>query len=211
MTACKHFFLFFAMCEKTITFVSCNPDANTMPANTDDIFLLQKIKEDDETAFKYLFETYFASVYRLAFFYLKEEMVAEEIALDVFTAFWEKRSVVRIQVSLKAYLLTSARNRTMNYIRDNKPTLSLDHLLPVESAIEEYPLEMKELEYLIDEAVSSLPEKCREVFRKSRMENLTNKEIAGQMDISVKTVETQITKALKHIKAYLGDAYHYLW
>lgn len=182
-----------------------------MPTKTDDIFLLQKIREEDETAFKYLFDSYFAAVYRLAFFYIREDRVAEEIALDVFTAFWEKRHVVEIRISLKAYLMASARNRTLNYIRDNQPAFSLDNLLLVEAAVEEYPLEMKELERLIDEAVSSLPVKCREVFRKSRMENQTNKEIASQMNITVKTVETQITKALKHIKNYLGDSYSYLW
>lgn len=182
-----------------------------MPATSDDIFLLQRIKEEDQTAFKYLFETYFAAIYRLAFFYIREDRIAEEIALDVFTAFWEKRQHIQIKLSIKAYLLASARNRTMNFIRDHKPTLSLDNLLPLESAVEEYPLEMKELEHLIDEAVGSLPDKCREVFRKSRVENLTNKEIAARMNITVKTVETQITKALKHIKAYLGDSYHYLW
>lgn len=182
-----------------------------MPVKNDDIFLLQKIREADETAFKYLFESYFTAVYRLAFFYIREDRVAEEIALDVFTAFWEKRQAIEIKISLKAYLLASTRNRTLNYIRDNRPALSLDHLLPLEAAVEEYPLEMKELEHLIDEAVSSLPSKCREVFRKSRLENQTNKEIASQMNITVKTVETQITKALKHIKNYLGDAYSYLW
>ena len=74
------------------------------------------------------------------------------------------------------------------------------------SAIEEYPLEMKELEQLINEAIYALPDKCREVFLKSRMENRSNKEIATDMNITVKTVEAQITKALKHIKAHLGKA-----
>lgn len=182
-----------------------------MPVTSDDIFLFQRIREGDEIAFKYLFETYFAAVYRLVFFYIREDRIAEEIGLDVFTAFWEKRYTIQIKLSIKAYLLASARNRTLNYIRDHQPTLSLDNLLPLETAVEEYPLEMKELEQLIDEAVDSLPAKCREVFRQSRVDNLTHKEIAARMNITVKTVETQITKALKHIKAYLGDAYHYLW
>lgn len=179
--------------------------------NIDDIFLLRQIKEDDEAAFKYLFDTYFTAVYRLAFFYLKKDTIAEEIALDVFTALWEKRKMIEIKLSMKAYLLASARNRTLNYLRDHEQDLAIDNLSPFDSAIEEYPLEMKELEQLINEAICALPDKCREVFLKSRMDNQSNKEIAADMSITVKTVEAQITKALKHIKAHLGDAYQYLF
>ena len=72
-------------------------------------------------------------------------------------------------------------------------------------------LEEQELLNLIEEAICSLPEKCEAVFRKSRFENLSNKEIANEMGITVKTVEAQITKALKYIKEYLGDSYSFLW
>lgn len=179
--------------------------------NIDDIFLLRQIKEDDEAAFKYLFDTYFTAVYRLAFFYIKKDTISEEIALDVFTALWEKRKTIEIKLSMKAYLLASTRNRTLNYLRDHEQDLTMDKLSPFDSAIEEYPLEMKELEQLINEAICALPDKCREVFLKSRMDNQSNKEIATDMSITVKTVEAQITKALKHIKAHLGDAYLYLF
>ena len=67
------------------------------------------------------------------------------------------------------------------------------------------------MQRLIHEAIFSLPPKCRDVFNKSRMDNLSNKEIAEQMNISVKAVEGHISRALKQIRAYLGDAYHYLW
>lgn len=179
--------------------------------STDDIFLLRRIKEEDEIAFKYLFDTYFTAVYRIAYFYLKNEAVSEEIALDVFTILWEKRDTIEIKISIKSYLMTSARNRALNYLRDHEQELSTDTLSPFDSAFEEHPLEMKELEQLIDEAIYALPDKCREVFMKSRMENRSNKEIAADMDITVKTVEAQITKALKQIKAHLGEAYHYLF
>ena len=211
-----------------------------MMKNIDDIFLLQRIKEDDEAAFKYLFDTYFTAVYRLSFFYIKKEgrkqgkvskremdykllldtavfagdilmQNGEEIALDVFTALWEKRKTIEIKLSIKAYLLTSARNRTLNYLRDHEQELYTENISLFESAIEEYPLEMKELEQLINEAIYALPDKCREVFLKSRMENRSNKEIATDMNITVKTVEAQITKALKHIKTHLGKGYHYLF
>ena len=72
-------------------------------------------------------------------------------------------------------------------------------------------VEVNELNRIIEEAVLSLPEKCGEVFRKSREEHLSNQEIAKEMQISVKTVEAQITKALKMIRKYLGETYSYIW
>lgn len=182
-----------------------------MTNSTDDIFLLKRIREGDENAFKFLFDTYFTAVYRIAFFYLKLGTVSEEIALDVFTTLWEKRQTVEIRLSIKAYLMTSARNRALNYLRDHEQELSTGSLSPFDSAVEEYPLEMKELEQLIDEAIAALPDKCKAVFIKSRMENRSHKEIASDMNITTKTVEAQITKALKHIKAHLGSSYTYLF
>ena len=70
---------------------------------------------------------------------------------------------------------------------------------------------MEELNRLIQEAICALPDKCREVFLKSRHENMSNQEIATDMNISVKTVEAQITKALKRIKKFLGEGYAYLF
>ena len=72
-------------------------------------------------------------------------------------------------------------------------------------------LETEELYRLIHEAILALPEKCRRVFVLSRQESLTNQEIAQKLDISVKTVEGQITTALKKIRKFLGDQYSYLW
>jgi len=182
-----------------------------MKDNIDDIFLLQRIKDDDEPAFKYLFKMYFTPVYRFIFLYIKDSSAVEEIALDVFTTFWEKRKNIEIKLSLKAYLFQTARNRTLNYIRDNVnyETIGIDTITGLFE--EDHSLEVRELENLIEEAICSLPEKCQEVFRKSRIENLTNKEIAGELDITTKTVEAQITKALKTIRSYLGKKYSYLW
>lgn len=182
-----------------------------MEKHVNDIFLLRQIKENNEDAFKFLFETYFIPICRFVFLYIKDNSIAEEISLDVFTTFWEKRETIEIKISLKAYLFQSARNRTINYIRDNRRHMHTDNADFIELSEENNYLEVQELESLIEEAICSLPEKCQEVFRKSRMENLTNKEIAGQLAITTKTVEAQITKALKQIRKYLGKNYNYLW
>ena len=125
---------------------------------------------------------------------------------------WEGRADLTLKISFKAYLFQSARNRCLNALRDEKDTV------PIEGG-EEYgyalaadtSVEMEELNRLIEEAVCSLPNKCGQVYRKSREEGKTNQEIAGEMGISVKTVEAQITKALKHIKKFLGEEYTYLF
>jgi RNA polymerase sigma-70 factor (ECF subfamily) len=182
-----------------------------MEKHTDDIFLLRQIKEDNEVAFRFLFEMYFAPIYRFVSLYIKDKPVIEEISLDVFTVFWEKRKTIEIQLSLKAYLFQSARNRAINYIRDNRHLVSADGDNFIELSEENNSLEVKELENLIEEAICALPQKCQEVFRKSRIDNLTNKEIASQLDITTKTVEGQITKALKQIKKHLSKSYNYLF
>ena len=117
-----------------------------------------------------------------------------------------------IKLTLKAYLFQAARNKSFTYIRDKKIPVYLEEMEGME-IVQNYDseLELQELHHLIEEAVSLLPDKCREIFRKSREENLTNKEIAGQLHISEKTVEGQITIALKKIRIHLGDSYSYLW
>lgn len=179
---------------------------------TDDILLLKLIQSGDEHAFKYLFDTHFVSVCRFMNVYLDNTQEAEELSLDIFLYIWEHSETIELKLSLKAYLFRAARNKCLNCLRDRKITLSLDEVNEQKQAdIEPSSLEMDELSHLIEEAICSLPDRCQEVFRKSREENLTNQKIADDMQISVKTVEGQITKALKRIKEYLGEGYAYLF
>lgn len=177
----------------------------------DDILLLRLIQAGDEHAFKYLFDTYFVSLCRYMHLYLDDTQEIEEVALDIFLYIWEHRERINITLSLKAYLFQAARNRCLNCLRDRKQTLSIDEVGDISNEEVASTLEMEELNRLIEEAVCSLPDKCREVFRNSREQNLTNQEIADKMQISVKTVEGQITKALKHIKTFLDEQYTYLF
>ncbi len=177
----------------------------------DDIFILQQIKNGDKTAFRYLFECYFSSLCRFARLYVKDNGIAEEIALDVFTYIWENKQTLHIRITFKTYLFQAVKNRAYNHLRDNGRYIALDDFSALDKFEEDYQLEYRELERLIEDAICSLPSKNREIFEKSRVENLSNKEIATEMDISVKTVEAQITKALKHIRVYIGDSYSYFW
>lgn len=180
--------------------------------STDDILLFKLIQSGDEHAFKYLFDTYFASLCRYMNLYLDNTQEAEELALDIFLYIWEHSRDIEVKLSLKAYLFRAARNKCLNCLRDRRATLSLDEVGETSQTNTDFPsLEIEELTHLIQEAICSLPERCREVFRKSREESLTNQEIADDMQISIKTVEGQITKALKRIKEFLGEGYTYLF
>ena len=86
----------------------------------DDLFILRLIRAGDRLAFKHLFELYFAPLCRFVHLYIKKPEAAEDIVLDIFTGFWEKRETLQIQVTIKAYLFQSARNRALNYLRDNE-------------------------------------------------------------------------------------------
>lgn len=182
-----------------------------MEKHPDDLFILHLIRAGDELAFKHLFESYFAPLCRFIHLYIPQPKTAEDIVVEIFAKIWEKRETWQIRVSIKAYLFQSARNRALNYLRDNERFISTGDFSTLEYLENEDTLEIRELQQLIEEAICSLPPKCREIFHKSRIENLSNKEIASQLQISVKAVEAQITRALKQIRRYLGDTYTYLW
>ena len=91
-----------------------------MSYNEDDIFLLKLVNKGNEQAFKLLFDTYFTPLCRFVRLYVKEGTQAEEIVLEVFENVWELRKTIQIQVTVKAYLFQSARNRALNYIRNNE-------------------------------------------------------------------------------------------
>lgn len=179
---------------------------------TDDILLLKLIQAKDEQAFKHLFDTYFVPLCRYVHLYLENTQEGEELVLDLFMYVWEHSEQINLTLSLKAYLFQAARNRCLNFLRDRKTTCSLDEAGNNMVQAEAYSsVEAEELDRLIREAICALPDKCREVFRLSREQNMTNQEIATEMNISVKTVEGQITKALKRIKQFLDGQYTYLF
>ena len=183
-----------------------------MDSNNDDILLLKLIKQGDQIAFKHLFYQYVDSLERFITYYLHDQEKSQEIVLDIFAYIWENRMQFEIKLTLKAYLFQAARNQAFTYIRDKKIPVYLEELHQWEVGTDyNSELEVKELHQLIQEAVCLLPEKCREIFEKSRSENLTHREIAEQLHISEKTVEGQITIALRKIRAYLGEGYSYLW
>ena len=176
-------------------------DVSAMPLSSQEVILKKK--------FEALFREHFTGLCYFARKYTGDLDSAREIVHTVFIRVWENRSEFDWDKPVKSYLFTSVYNRSINFIRDNKKFLNhedayLQNLVVDESAYSDH-LETAELEEKIRKALLKLPEKCREVFELSRFEGKKYTEIATQMNISVKTVETQMSKALQILKTELRD------
>ncbi len=169
----------------------------------------KNIKQLDKAAFEKLFREYFVPLTAFAKKYVGDVDSAKEIVHDVFVNLWTKRETIDLEKAVKSYLYTSAYNRSLNYIRDHK---KFDNNVSVEDNFSkasdwnfENNVDALELEEKINRVINSLPKKCREVFLMSRFEGLKYHEIADKLNISVKTVEGQMSKALKALKENLKD------
>jgi RNA polymerase sigma-70 factor (ECF subfamily) len=182
-----------------------------MKWKNDDILFIRLIGEGDERVFKYLFDTYFVSLCRFMHVFLENEQEIEEEAMDIFIYLWKNPEKIRPNLSIKAYLFQSARNKCLNVLRNKKRFVPIEEIENSITAEDPSILEMEELNFLIQQAILSLPEKSRNIFLRSRNDNQTYQEIADSMNISIKTVEKHITHSMKTIKKFLGDKYTYLF
>ena len=169
--------------------------------------IIKLLPENGDRALKLLFDKYYTylciGLYRI----IPDRNLAEDLAQDVFLDIWRKRSTLHIKTSLKAYLRTAARNKALNYIRDRKIRWENEEEQPeLESNFVSAPQKMEaaELQDLIDKSIDELPERCRLVFTLSRFEDMTYQQIADELGISIKTVENQISKALKIAQGFFG-------
>ncbi|MGV8090542.1 MAG: RNA polymerase sigma-70 factor [Mangrovibacterium sp.] len=171
---------------------------------------------DDFNDHHVVFEVDFDEIYllyypRLLLFAIKltgNKEESEEIVQDVFIRFWLKGSYSHIKFSIKAYLFRSVHNACLNYLKKakGKETNSYAESVFVNETIEFCdPLLLDELETAIQKTVEELPAQCKKVFLLHRDEQLTYREIAENMNISVKTVETQISRAIKVLKKSLVE------
>lgn len=168
-----------------------------------DTELLSFLKEDRELGMKYLFDNYYNYMCHAVYKIIPDSVTVEDIVQDVFLEIWKKRQQLNVTISFKAYLRRAAVNKSLNFIRSRRLVFEEEDTIKetfIDEADSQRDLEVDELKLVITEAVDSLPEKCRLVFSLSRFEELSYKEIAAQLSISVKTVENQISKALKILR-----------
>jgi RNA polymerase sigma-70 factor, ECF subfamily len=158
-----------------------------------------------EEVYKQCFFEYFESLFHYAFTIVKNNAEAKDIVQTVFVKLWEKRNDVNLATSARSYLYTSVYHLCLNSVRDHKNReRHHENLQPVDST-NRNPAEDKETRLRIQQAIDALPPKCREVFYKSRFEGKKYSVIANEMNISVKTVEAQMGKALKYLREQLAD------
>ena len=165
--------------------------------------LVNLLQTDAETAIDQLFRRYYAYLCKSIYRIIPDANLVEDLSQEVFYELWKKREKINIQISIKAYLRRAARNKALNYIRDQRLKFEdqedFPETLTISTPSNEH-LEKEELEKLIEETIDSLPQRCRIVFTLSRFENMTYTQIATELKISPKTVEHQISKALKLLR-----------
>ena len=163
----------------------------------------------DEATYELLFRSNFKGLCYFALKYVKDFETAKEIVQDAFVMLWEKKAGMDTDRSVKAYLTTAIHNKCNNWLRDNRKfnadMLSLENLVQPDGYTQYDKLVEVELTDDIHKAISELPEKCRQIFLMSRNDNLKYHEIADKLEISVKTVETQMSKALQHMRLRLAE------
>ena len=170
--------------------------------------ILALIKNSDKKALVLLYNSYWKPLFASSFSLLKDRELCEEIIQDVFIEFWNKRQELEIHISVRSYLYACVRYKVFAEFRKNKVShveLYDDINARFQYSSPETAMIHDELEEFVQSAVQNLPEKCRNVFVLSRDEKLSNKEIAQQLGISVKTVESHITNAIKIIRDSLGS------
>lgn len=184
------------------------------------IFLLQSvvlseqeiigaIREGNERIFEEIFRKYYQSLCNYANSILKEMDEAEEVVQNLFLSIWEKRSDLEISISLKSYLYRAVHNHCLNRIkhlkvREEYQQYAVNFYDASYESVSQTVMK-NELETKIEEAIRKLPEQCRLIFRMSRFEELKYHEIAEQLELSPKTVENQIGKALKILRVELAE------
>ena len=166
-----------------------------------------------EKSFEEIFRTHFSQLVYFAQKYISDFDTCREIVHSIFISVWEKRHDFDFSKPAKSYLFTSVYNRCMNHLRDQKKFADNDGAMEQleMGEAENTQIEAAELESRIWQVIDSLPEKCREIFVLNRFEEKKYAEIASELNISVKTVETQMSKALKVLREKLKDYLIILW
>lgn len=183
-----------------------------------DLEYVLALQSGSEKALKLIMELWYSKLFNFAKGYLRDQENVAEVIQDVFLQLWDQRYKLADNTSLDAYLFTLTRNRCIDFIRRERLALQF-----IKDRADEYAqltdsfyalsdpvlddIFMKEFQKEIDSTVSSLPDQCKKVFLMSREKGLKNKEICQILDLSPKTVESHITKALKAIRYTLESKF----
>lgn len=171
--------------------------------------ILEKLKSGDERFYQSLFHEYYSSLTYYAYKIIKDIDVAKELVQDVFVKIYEKRYALNIDSSFKSYLYKSVHNSCLNHInhlslREHHHQMMKSENSETTSFIED-DIYRVELEQKIYDEIEKLPAQCRKIFKMNRFSGFSNGEIAEQLNLSKRTVETQISKAMRILRKKLSD------
>ncbi|GAL85314.1 ECF subfamily RNA polymerase sigma-24 subunit [Sporocytophaga myxococcoides] len=161
----------------------------------------------DPESFERIFRTYYAQLCRSVYRIVQDKDASEDIVQEVFMKIWTKKDELSIHLTIKSYLFAAAYNSSFNYLKQQKKFSDTEEETWINIAGSDradQSLHSGELDEHINQAINSLPPACRSVFILSRYEELSYKEIAETLQISVKTVENQMVKALKVLREKLA-------
>ena len=178
-----------------------------MAFERDEMRMVELLKNSDQDAFNNLFRLYSPKVFRFSIGYLKSKEEAEEIVQDTFCRIWQNRSTIDTSCSFSGFLFTIAHNLILNRIRKTRNRMVLQNDLRTNDFTFCNPTEEKILEDHFEQmrqaALSELPPKRKAIFQLIRENELSYQQVAEKLNISVKTVEAQMTEALKHFRKKL--------
>ncbi|HEY9362339.1 MAG TPA: RNA polymerase sigma-70 factor [Chitinophagaceae bacterium] len=171
--------------------------------------LLQRIQnQDDQQSFEKFYQLFFFRLYQFAYLYVHSKESAEEVVNDVFLSLWQKRKTLDTINNINVYLYVAVKNASLNWLRKNRRvfTVSIDelrvdhlHLVPNPEIL----LITREFQSLILKAIEQLPPRCKIIFKLIKEDGLSYKEVASILDLSVKTVDSQLYHALKKLALVL--------
>ncbi|HAZ04646.1 MAG: hypothetical protein A2W90_06750 [Bacteroidetes bacterium GWF2_42_66] len=174
-----------------------------------DFQLLSAINTGDYNAFRVLFERYYSPLCNFAFRFLKDDYIAEDIVQEVFTKIWEDRRVIKVTESVRSYLYMAVKNKSLNKIKSESVRQEhTNRFSEIENIqVDAFVLEQEEFRNYLFQCIEKLPPRCKEVFTKSRFEEMKQEKIATSLNISLKTVKAQVGKALRLIRSCLQISY----
>lgn len=176
--------------------------------NKTDKYLVTLLTQNDESAFCELYVRYKDKLHYFCLYLLKSKEEANDIVQEIFIRIWESRSFINPDLSFSSFLYTMARNRIMNYFRDMDIDIKVKEIIASQKITTEETAESQiiytEYQEILRTAIEQLPTQRQRIFNMSRIENMSHKEIAAELNISVNTVQEHISEALKFIKIYFN-------
>jgi RNA polymerase sigma-70 factor (ECF subfamily) len=178
---------------------------------------MEYLNTNIQSDFEHIYVTYYSRMLRFSLEYVLSEEDAKNIVHDVFAELWEMRYIYKNQICVISFIFTSIKNKCIDYLRHKVIVRETENLLQEEyrrnlqmkyeslEAFDQNLLTEADVEEIINRAVTTLPEKCREIFIKSKLEGKKQKEIAHELNISISTIETQMNIAYKKLREELKD------